>query len=603
MRTEIHDRQLDITALHTHLADIADPNSELRSHKVGRLYAKSGPRHAAGRSRSRLAYQAAGAEYLDRSVTLALRERKVKNAVYVCKSIMAAARPEPDRAADEPHRYRVRHARAMAQIIALAERPAARPLGFEAAALMAAEHWPHLSRLDDTGVRQWWEAAVRDQLAAARDADPKLADAKSQSAVVPGEGDALNAGWFERKDQPARLDPVPSSASNIAEQSAAQAQREVQTLWHPRPATEAPEERKHGPAAGRNASPTSVMVHSPPLKAVATPPEREASASGRGADRAAALGAAKAQGFMDSLLHSDLQVSGLVASLSAKDLPHLMPLLRKQADALTASADTPRNAKTQAQEQQAWIRLSQFCGEACIDDAAGEHAFTRAQVLQFPLNQRLNMLEAVVDEIARSQSPGPKRTGPQAFQDTKALICQLHGLMNAFSDKELLPPGDSVRVKAMRAQLQAILKSDPGAGFTPALASEVVKLHREVYSVDGKAVKVQSSPTLKQPFAFSPDRSTLHVSTAPRPASETTADVTRQLLVELARNYQQHLVRALSLDRLPASDDRYMLAVTLINCKPPAIDMELLGSGFDRSLPESAPTRHAALHARLALGH
>jgi hypothetical protein len=30
--------------------------------------------------------------------------------------------------------------------------------------------------------------------------------------------------------------------------------------------------------------------------------------------------------------------------------------------------------------------------------------------------------------------------------------------------------------------------------------------------------------------------------------------------------------------------------------------MELLGSGFDRALPASAPTRHAALHARLALG-
>ncbi len=596
MRIAIQDRPVSLTTLSTDLAAITDPNCELRSHKAGRLYAKSGARHAHGRSRSRLAYQAGGAEYLSRSVSQSLRERGVTHVVALCKSIMDAARPESERNADEPQRYRVRHARAMARILEAAQRPEAQPLGFESAVQMAATHWPVLSALDDTGARQWWGLAVRAQLATARKAELKAGDAKAHPRAASGPDDVLTPSSFDRKGPPAA--PVrlqPPQPLSLAQKSAAQAQREAQTLWHNAPDV-APAERKHGPG-GR--SPKQVIVHPSPLKVAESTPERT---TRQAAEAAAARAATRAQGFLDTLVRGDLAVDGLLAGLRPQDVPPLMPRLRQQADALLVSAATPRDAKAQARDRQAWSRLGQFCGEASIDDGAGAQAFTRRHVMQLPLNQRLNMLEALVDDVAQSQRPGRQGQAVQDPQATRVLLQQLHGLMSAFTDAELLPTSDEVRVKAMKAQLQAIAQRSPGAAWTPALAEEIVKAQQALYPARAKALDVKASATLAQPFVFSEDRATLYVSTAPRPAAEQTREVTHQLLIELARDYQRHLVREFSLERLKEPDDRYMLAVTLINCRPPAVDMELLGSGFDRALPASAPTRHAALHARLALG-
>lgn len=243
MRIEIKDHPVDIVTLKTDLAVMSDPGSELRSHKAGRLYVKTGPRHATGVSRSRLAYQAGGANYLDASVSQALRTRGVRHLDFICKNIMDAARPERDRKTAEPDRYLVGHARAMASIIALAEYPAARPLGFEAAVEMAAANWADLSTLDQAGVRQWWERAVRAQLEAARTADQLeqdtsvkgAKDAKSQPKAGASTDEGLEPAWFERKYLPASARPVPRPASVDVPQSAAQAQREAQQayiLWH-----------------------------------------------------------------------------------------------------------------------------------------------------------------------------------------------------------------------------------------------------------------------------------------------------------------------------------------------------------------------------------
>lgn len=606
MRTEIHDRQVDITALATQLASAASPGSELRQQKAGVLYAKSGPRHTDGKSRSRLIYQAGGAQYLGRSICLSLRQRHVQHVDALCKAVMDAARPSQDRRADEPDRYLVRHARVMARIIQMAECPGARPLGFEAALNRAIKNWPVLSGLDDKAAGQWWADAVRSHAAPARQDPEALPDAKAV------------------RDLP-KLPKLPQ-LTPMATPSSASALRETPVLWHAPAHDEGGADSKHGPkgsATAGQAGPrkdllwvdteagkpiqrpisTTAVSSRPSLFATTQPPLHRRSPDSvvfhaspqKDAERAAR----RAEGYLDDLLSGVFGADYLLESVRRDDLPYLVPLMRKRMDSLMASAALRRDAKAQAQDWQAWHSLARFCGEACTDEGAGAHAFTRAQVLQFPLKHRLNLLAAL-----DGPDPGRRQEGKDltalAARDKMMQIQQQHGLMSAFTEAELLPPSDEVRAKAFKARLQAIGQQSPGATLTVGMARAVAQAHRDAYQVTGQPLNIVASPALDKPFEFSEDRRTLRISTAPRPAAERPAAVLRQLVAELTRDYQQQLIRQMNDETLQESDDRFMLAVILLACQPRAIDVEVLSGGMDRALPASALSRHAALHATLA---
>lgn len=632
MRTEIRDRQTDILTLNTDLQGHAAPGDELRSQKAGRLYAKSGPRHTDGKSRSRLTYQTAGAAYLGESVRMALRARRVQHVDCLCKSVMAAARPEHERRQDEPNRYQVRHARAMAQIIQMAECEAARPLGFEAALGLATAHWTHLSGLEAAGASKWWADQVSEELATARQDPNKRSDPQAQSLADPSPCGAPDEASFERKHNRAQPQLTPPPPPGASTQSAAAALREGPVVWHDRSPADShgAAEHKYGPKPSAVVPPigsrtglwvntgagqpearpisTSAVSSSASMFATTLPGPGRASTDpvvlhptpAKNAERAAERAAQRARGYLDDLLSGVYSADYLVESIRREDLPHLMPLMRQRADTLMAASATRRDAKAQVQDWQDWHSLARFCGEACADDGMGAHAFTRAQVLQFPLKQRLNMLATLDGPQPARREAGQGMTVLQA-RDLMANLQQQQGLMSAFTDAELLPPSDEVRAKALKARLQAIQQRSPGAALTADGVREVVQAHREVYALTGKPLNVVASPSLKAPFAFSEDRRTLQVSCAPRPAHERPDTVMRQLLTELARDYQHQLLQQMNDETLKEEDDRFMLAVILMACQPRLVDVELLSSGVDRPLPDSALTRHAALHAAQAL--
>lgn len=627
MRTEIHDRQLTITALDAELAKNLSPNNELRSQKAGRLYAKVGPRHANGTSRSRLIYQAGGANYLRSSINLTLRERRVFHVDRMCKDIMGAARPSSEQRADEPNRYLVRHAMDMARIIRMADCPAARPLGFEAALEMTTEHWPHLSGLDRKGVDTWWAKAVAGKLAASRQEATLAVNSKTQALPEGNSEDGIHKNLFERKGTPETTPPQPSPVSNGIPQSAAAAQRQEQVQWHGRSPEQAAKDHKHGPqpngAVPQGASPIGLWVdtsvgqtrassiqvsstasgpsvpatrHAAPSRTITVPSRPK----GEGSTPEARRAFTRAQGHLNDILNG-VDAAGLTGFIKREEAPHLLSLIRQRTDALTESASLPRDAQGQAQYSQAWLRLARFCGEACSDEGAGAHAFTRTEVMQLPLNHRLNMLE-MLNVAAAKLGKVPAKSKASSPAELHATLHQQRGLMGAFTDAELLPPADEVRAKALKAKLQTITQRNPGGALTAASAQAVADAHREIYAATQAGVQVIAVPDLDEPFVLSSDLRTLQFSTAPRPAGEQPAAVLRALVAQLTRGYQAQLVQAWRNGALTDQDERFNLSLILTACQPRAVAQELLDSELDGPLSPSALTRHANLHAVMACG-
>lgn len=597
MRTELTASQTNIVALATELDLHASPGSELRLESKGRLYAKSGKRHTDGKSKSRLTYQERGAAFLREGVRQSLRERGVTHLQSAVLDIMAAARPWADERANEPHRYLVRHGQDMAHIIQFADQLVNRGLEFEPALERVIGDWANLSRLEaPQRQKRLDELAIRAVPAGVQGADTKHVSKRPPLATAGIE--SLQGAQFERKSvaetprltRPDAAESRPQSAAQAARDAAREAVRREEVQWHASasafdnrgpglPAIEP--ERKHGPRGKEGAvpgitpSPTgAVVIHASPDS------KRMTERAGR---------------RLNDILEGGVGADYLVEQIGRDEVPHLAPLMHKKARALMDAQGTVRDSKAQVADWQAWRNLARFCGEACIDDGAGAHAFTRADVLKFPLEQRLNMLAALDD--AHPLRRGSAGSEPAADQAQRlAILQQSQGLSSAFSDKELLPPSDEVRANALKARLHAISANHPGAAFSADMAQAVIQAHHEAYQLTGKPLEVVRQSGQAAAFLLSEDRRTLHVSAAPRPADESPAEVVRQLVVALSRTYQVQLVERMNNGALEETDDRFMLAAILQTSQGQQADVELLAS-TRRQMPAGAPSRHARLHA------
>lgn len=598
MRTELTASQTNIIALGTELELYAAPGSELRLESKGRLYAKSGKRHTQGRSRSRLAYQERGAAFLREGIRQSLRARGVVHVQTAALNVMAVARPKADERPLEPHRYTVRHGRDMSHIIQLADQLATRGMTFESALARVVEDWGHMGRLDVVQRQCRLDALVpREEGQAPTGIDRKHVAQVSKEAMADLFAETpLDGSHFERKATVVKMRPKPAVGVEEQPQSAAQAAREAARLaqqqagvqWHASAfdnlrvlPPSGPAERKHGPQHREGVSPP--MTPSPTSAVVihASPDSKRLEA--------------RAGRRLDDILQGVAGADYLVERVQRDEVPHLVTLMQKKAATLLASQGTARDSKAQVADWQVWRNLARFCGQACLDDGAGAHAFTRADVLKLPLEHRLNML-AALDGAHALQRVLPSSEPATDATQVLATFEQAHGLASAFSDKELLPPGDEVRANALKARLHAISDARPGAPFCAETAAAVIQAHHDAYQLTGKPVAVVLAKDQAAPFTLSSDRRTLQVSAQPRPADEAPAAIVHRLVAELTRNYQQQLVERMNSGSLDEADDRFMLAALLQASGSQQADAELLASR-PLQLPVGARSRHAQLHA------
>lgn len=592
MRTTITQTQQDIVSVCTEL--LKEPGSktmELRAQKAGRLYAKSGKRHADGKSRSRLTYQDRGAAYLRESVCIALRTRKVARVDDVCVDIMLAARPAHTVRKEEPNRYLGAHAHAMAEIVTLADSLTRLGLEITSATLWAARAWKD----SKNGLSLNQQSKLLDEARQMIATGPKEAGRSSiaQPMFHLGEPPAsIRPGEFKSR-------PTASTPAN-GKVFAREATGPVE--WHgsspfdkQRGIHEAASvDRKHTQPVNGDEPLSPTVIHLNPLSSSATRSSSQDPVSMAPAPVIDPIILKQVARHRDSIV-AGMDPNAILGLVTHEQKPHLIRMLVEFGQKLTRQTDQDKDMASQDETWRIWRNLGRFCGQACLDTSAGAQAFGAADVLKFPLEHRVKMLVALSARRA-VLTHKPETGSPVADSLSHAILEQHHGLMTAFRREELLPPSDVRRAERLSRRVNEILERQPGQALSPGMVIDIVKAHHEAYGLATPIPTISINASLATPFEMSQDRKTLHIAKSLASAGSPAAQVARDLLVELSRSYQRDLTSQLDKAALAADDDRLTVALILAACDAPAVPVERLPD-LPIALPKGALTLHAQAHA------